>query len=527
MIEAPPNETDLETEDAVALPLVDRIWFDDTRYWMVNGAGDEWVSMNLQSLKLALKHLEVRPYLTKAEVAAGELMSPMDKLIHAVEMKGRIAWAGPLAGRPAGVYRMSGQLVLVTVSPVLIPPRVSDPLDDGVPRIDYAALPYARPSDAVVGECVGWPLLGLLWRNLFTCLREADTKADVGAEDYDQLIYWYAWLKRGLKSLYEAKREDGHGVLLAGEPGCGKTLTVWILHQLFGGRLARPLAWIEGRTQFNSSMFKAPLLVVDDEGSKTRIADRKQLGANYKQIVAVQAGEMEAKGKDRLELECFWRLLFCTNLEEQNLVVFPPLDNDIADKVMLFKAYSNGFPWPQAWSKQEIQDALRPELPYFLHWLLYEFELPDGMYSQRFGLKNWMHPEIVDKLEFLSPEVRLWNQIERSVLRAENYWNDEPLPRGVWMGSVSDLEAALRDPDGPLSFRERENIPPANPTMGKYLGKLATMRRYEGQIRQERDRKHGRAWVLKSNDYLLSEQGDVATETTDINENGENKEVLF
>jgi hypothetical protein len=50
---------------------------------------------------------------------------------------------------------------------------------------------------------------------------------------------------------------------------------------------------------------------------------------------------MKGKGKDDLELEPFWRVFFATNLEEQNLLVFPPIDDDIRDKVQLFKVVNH------------------------------------------------------------------------------------------------------------------------------------------------------------------------------------------
>ena len=105
-------------------------------------------------------------------------------------------------------------------------PVFADPLDDSIGRLDLAEIPYARESDKLIGKCVGWPLLGRFWRNLFTCLRAADFETDSPGEDYDQLIHFYGWLQRSLKALYDDTRLRGHGVLLAGEPNCGKSLTI-------------------------------------------------------------------------------------------------------------------------------------------------------------------------------------------------------------------------------------------------------------------------------------------------------------
>jgi hypothetical protein len=508
IIEMPKATDDDLFEAEIAKDLTDKVFFDDGRYWMQGKSGG-WVSYNETALKRQLKLMGVRTVLTKEEKIDGE-SSPMDKLIAAIDNKERIEWAGALAGRRAGVYRMSGQLVLVTDSPRLIGPCEADPLDDGLPRLDLNEFPYPRESDALVGECIGWPNLGHLWRNLFTCKRLADASIDQTAEDFDQLVYFYGWLQRSLRGLYEDSRLRGHAMLIAGEPNCGKSLTIWILQQLFGGKIARPLAWIEGKTQFNKSMFKSPFLVVDDEGAKTRIQDRKILSAQVKQITAVMAGGMEGKGKDDLELEPFWRVFFATNLEEQNLLVFPPIDDDIRDKVQLFKGYNAPWPWGDHLSEDEIQATLLPELPYFLHWIFNEFKLPGHLYSQRFGLKNWLHPEIREKIEFLSPEVRVWNFIERTVLRASNYWHDKPLQSGEWKGSAHELEAALRDPENSLTFKEREKIPPAHPNLGKYLSALSKMPSYVGMLTAKRTGPDGRFWMLKTRELVEAEQAGPA-----------------
>lgn len=527
MAENPANLVDFPNDTETPPPLADElapkkakawadcIYYDGQKFWIENEVG-EWISLHEQATRRTLKAAGVLSDLTKEERSAGLKLSEVDKIINEVEINRRIVWAGPLAGRPAGCYFMGGQRVLVTSTPQLIAAEAPDEADDSVPRLDPAQWAVKRPSDKFLGECVGWPNLGHFWRNLFTCYRTRESHPGElpegwAVEDFDQLVYFLGWLQRSLLGLYHNQRVKGHAILLAGEPGCGKSLTIWIIQQLFGGRVSRPLGWIEGRTQFNSNMFKSPLLVVDDEGAKTRIQDRKILSAQTKQVTAVMGGEMEGKGKDSIELEPFWRLIFATNLEEQNLLIFPPIDNDIRDKIMLFKAYREPWPWGDRLTEPEIQRLLRREFPFFLHWLFNKFEVPPAMYEQRWGLVNWLHPEIRQKIEHLSPEIRLWGFIERTVLRSANTYGNEALPHGMWKGSATDLEVALRDKDNPLTFKEREKIPAARPTLGQYLNTLKAMPDYQGQITDGRTGK-ARFWTLKTRELVDKELATGQTE---------------
>lgn len=498
MVESTGNLVSIDFESRESKPLEESIFFQGSFFWIENEAG-VWVKKTEPQLRRWLKGQGVPHGLTAAQKEAGESLSELDKLLLKVETDNVVEWCGVLAGRKAGLYTMSGQRVLVTHSPKLI-----EPVEPGEKEatLDLSQFAHARPHDDIMGGCRGWPVLGHFWRNLFTCKRTAEqfggaVPMDFTPEDFDQRMHFFAWLQRGVRAVYESDRLKGHAILLAGEPECGKTCTVWILQQLFGGRIARPLRWVSGASNFNSNMFTAPLLVIDDEANKTTIKDRKVLSAQVKQITAVMAGTMEGKRKDEIELEPIWRLVFATNLEESNLLVFPPLDDDIRDKVILFKAYSAPFPWHRQSTEAEVQDLIGPELPYFLHWLLYEFEVPDS-YKARWGVEPWHHPEIREKIEFLSPEARQWSFIERTVLRSANYYNDKPLEYGVWQGPIGDLDEALRDPENGLSFKEKEKLPVAN-TMGKYLKSLSEMPSYKGMITQKRTGK-SRYWVLMTRD---------------------------
>lgn len=464
--------------------LVERCYYEQAgnRFWVRGEAGERGIRYEPKSERQLVRWLKshgLRSGLTKEELQAGIVMAPIEEAVFEIEHQRAVDLAGPFAGWHAGPQMNSGRRILVTESPRLIDP-----------------LPPAEDAPALEdGTCKGWPLIGEF---LKTRLH--------GPDVVDQRPYHFGWLQRSVRSLRAGTPLRGHAVLFAGDVDCGKSLWIAVLQAIFGGRVARPLKYIFGESNFNSELFFAPLLLIDDEGAKTQIADRKLLAARVKQMVAVSGASCEGKGKDAIELHTFMRPVFATNLEEQNLLVFPPIDNDLADKVQLFKMHGGEWPWAHLLegvsSEQReavIWQALSAEIPYFLYWLEHEFELPADYYADRFGVKEWHHPEILEGIDFLSPEARLWSWIERTVLRSQNHYESKALPLGEWQGTAGDLEATLRDPEVGLGWKERDKVPPANPTIGRYLTKLAERPSHARAISLKRQAGTGkRVWRLLS-----------------------------
>lgn len=479
-------------ESGAALSPIERCYYEATsaggRFWLK--LDEKYHARSERQLVRWLKSEGFAGSVTKDEAAAGQVLSDVDKALLEITDDRAVDFAGPYSGWHAGARSISGHRVLVTESPVLIGPKSAGSAE---PRLEES-LPWG-------GDCAGWPNLGKFLHRAFT--------GDLHGEAIDQLPYHFAWLRRGYLALKAGQPNRGHALIMAGDPGCGKSLHIDIITSILGGSICRPLRYIFGESNFNAEMFTASHLVIDDEGAKTNIGDRKIVGARTKQVVAVRGASCEGKNKDSFELETFKRLTFATNMEEQNLLVLPPIDEDLADKVHVFKFYSGAWPWPESSSEDHIWDLIASELPYFIGWLLDEFELPEDLLSQRFGVKQFHHPEILEGIDFLSPEARLWGWVERTVLRATDNSdpNGLPLPVGEWQGSAVDLETALRDEDSGLSYKEREKVPSANPTIGKFLTKLSTRPTFARRISQRRlPGGKKRAWVLLSQERAEEQQ---------------------
>src|SRR5947199_8807639 len=78
-----------------------------------------------------------------------------------------------------------------------------------------------------------------------------------------------------------------------------------------------------------------------------------------------------AKNRVAIGLAPFWRLSVTVNDEPENLMVLPPIDDSIEDKLIILRAWKFPMPMPTATLQQRkaFWKRLEQELPAFLHYL--------------------------------------------------------------------------------------------------------------------------------------------------------------
>lgn len=456
------------------------------RYWRKNGA--LWCCDGVEDLKRWLRSKGLLASVTKEEYAAGETVSEVDRAILNIQEKNKVHFAGPYAGWKTGVHSISGRQVLVTEELPIPKPKAPG---DHQPKLPEGEEVF------FAGKCHGWPNIGQI---LNSRLRGECLKSRPQVETFLTV------LQRAYSALQNGRPKRCQAMVFAGDTSAGKSLLIdAVIKPIMGDRAAYPLRYMLGTTEFNSDLHKAALWKIDDEATKTKIHERKHLAAKVKQAVAVKGDSMHGKGSEAVEIETQNLLIFATNLEEQNLLVLPPLDNDVEGKIHLFKYHSAEWPcWPLDPRAEEEINAkiLRDEIPYFLHWLLNEFEVPDEIWESRFGAKSFYHEEILEKLDFLSHEVKFYNLIERTLLKRVG--DVTPPQWNTWEGSAAELYEELKE-DPSISHFDKDHLPDPNPTIGKYLSKLQTRPSYAGCI--ERKRTHaGRVWSLVSRDAITAKK---------------------
>jgi len=418
------------TENAVVEPLVAEVPFDAMRalkssskppektycigskYWRFNEKLGEWVEISRPILELVLKDDEkLCPYTGDGPDA---FLSPLEREVKRVTMDNQVIYAGPLAGYSMGLKNFDGQRALVTSDMDLIEPRRGD-----------------------------FPTLRRVFEGAFV------THDRDGVVIHDQRPYLFGWWQHSLRCLYFGPHSGGLALFLCGERKSGKTLTSNLIRQTLGKRFARPYPFMAGKDNFNEELFEAVVQWIDDENAETHFAARLKFGAAIKQMVAADGSRMRGMHQKARALRPLWRLLVNLNMEPDRLMIIPPLEDDVVDKMLILKAEKRDMPMP-ARSPEEraaFWKVLTGELPSFVWWLLNEFTLPDEL-KERFGVRHWCHPEVEMELRDISPEQHLLEFIERWFRRH---------PGKYFEGTASDLRQALLT-DGGLSRAEESEV---------------------------------------------------------------------
>lgn len=379
-------------------------------YLVRNSAG--WIPQTEAQFKRRLKNSGV-----STKTRDGEMLSPADVEILRIQDHESVSYSGALAGYREGLYNQNGLSILVTDGPRLIEPRSGD-----------------------------WPTLLAVF------------KAVLDDPHHDQLDIFYGWLHTAATALRQGQLMPGQALVLAGPARCGKSLIQNLITDILGGRSAKPYSFMTGGTQFNSELFKAEHLMIEDEAPSTDFRSRRNLGNFFKQLTVNEDQRLHAKGRDALMLKPFWRVTISLNDEPEDLHVLPPIDSSLEDKLILLRAYRRDLPMPASTvvERKLFGDTLRRELPAFLHWLLTAYSIPDHLQFERFGVRHFHHPDLLAMLREISNEARLMELINRYL--------DAPFE-----GSASDLEATLYA-NAPQQTRSLLNF---NGAAGAFLAKLA------------------------------------------------------
>lgn len=322
----------------------------------------------------------------------------------------RVGYAGLLAGYPAGLHESGGIRFLVTESPAFISPKP--------------------------GKC---DTIRLLVESLLF---------DTDAEDpRRQITFFLLWLSESFAA-YSRRISEGvtdkfrhcPALLVFGPKHCGKSALIdLILTPLFGGRQADPMGYLND-PKFNKDLFTASLLVLDDKGVSSNLAERRVRGERIKDLIWKPQVRMEGKGLDALNLSPFWRLVGAGNDDDAGLQICPALSPGLVDKLLILRAQkAEGLPVTNeendAWAAR-----IRAELPAFAAYLQ-AWRCPDGVtLDERTRVAIFQHPQIVSALREMQPEIRLLELIDTLELI-------EP-PAPLWEGKASEFEKAMRSKDG-------------------------------------------------------------------------------
>jgi hypothetical protein len=393
-------------------------FYDGVRYHL--DTGREFVPMDQKS---------VSRHMAGWGVKHGEIETALCR----IQTDRHINYAGPLAGHPRGLHTAGGVKLLATCSPEVI---------------EATEGPWGT-LQAVIENLLGDPEAGTV-----------------------QIETFMSWLKIARESLLTNRRRPGQALAFAGPRGCGKTLLIDILERALGGRRANPYPHFSGRTNFNADLAGAELLAVDDEAGSSNIRSRKALAASIKSCLFSGAVRIEGKHRCAFSFKPCWRMVMALNDEPEALLVLPPITEDIADKITLFRCHKRPLPMPAHTldEREAFFATLRAELPGMLAWLE-AWEIPAELREERCGVLAYHHPAILAGLLELSPEGQLAGMVDTAAAAGAL-----PLP---WVGTAAELKGILTA--CPQTARDAEKLLGGwAPATGTFLGRL------EGNGRVER-----------------------------------------
>lgn len=360
-----------------------------------------------------------------------------------------ICYAGPVAGLAPGVY------------------------GDGDMKYISVGRPFLQP--AVAGD---WADIRVLCERLF------------GPEQID---YVYSWLKQATEYLYRDNKNFSQALLLAGGPGCGKSFFQCnIVTPLLGNRVARPIQYMTGVTSFNSDLIGCEHLMLEDENAKRDHPSRRALGTSIKSFTVNTQQRVHAKGKEAFTVASRHWITLSINDEEENLHVLPQLDDSIKDKMILvYCRPAINDEWPGKFAAiRKLEEKVRGGIGHFAEWLLNRYEIPEAIRDERFGVKSYYNPELIQRIDIGDRETELEEIIDR-------HWPELFADGKTLTISGTELyDAVTSNPD--LGYRAKQLLNWTNAT-GIYLSRL--VKKYPERYSRGPAWKRPQVWVIRPRDH--------------------------
>jgi hypothetical protein len=265
-----------------------------------------------------------------------------------------------------------------------------------------------------------------------------------------------------------------------------------VITELFGGRMAKPYLYMSGQSSFNGNLFGSEHLCIEDEQPYTDIKSRRNFGAKIKEITAIEGQNCHKKFRDGITLPVFWRLTISVNDETENLMILPPFDDSISDKLFIFKCQKSQMAMPTATLDERLafRTKLSTELPAYLHYLLYEWKIEKDFISQRYGITHYQNPDILLQLGELAPETRLLQLIDAEIFKTVKPIG--PL-KDPWEGTSLALEQLLTDYTSTVQ-RQACELLSWQGACGTYLGRLK--KQHPKRVLMERRHPGTRFWTI-------------------------------
>ena len=131
------------------------------------------------------------------------------------------------------------------------------------------------------------------------------------------------------------------------------------------------------------------------------------------------------KGRDAVTLYPCQRLSMSLNDEPENLLILPPLEISLLDKIILCKVFKRPLPMPAETDEERaaLWAQIAREIPCWLHYLIHEHVIEPEHRSERYGVRHWHHPDLVRALDELTPEDEVCKLLEQALFDDRDEWH--------------------------------------------------------------------------------------------------------
>ena len=224
-----------------------------------------------------------------------------------------------------------------------------------------------------------------------------------------QRDHYLAWLQRFYVSALQGRLAAGQTLILAGEVDQGKTFnSIQVIGRLLGG-CSDALQFLKGGTKFNEEASNYAVWTADDPAAMLEYKERAMFAGNLKAVTANQHIRVEGKYLPAVTIPWMGRPIVTVNTDVRSLSVLPDLRGGIADKLMLLRW---GGEWrPEFGTREENEERIGRELPFFARWLL-DWKAPEYVKAgARFGVVSYHHPSLEEEANAASPAARLFEII--------------------------------------------------------------------------------------------------------------------
>jgi len=391
-------------------------------YW--KNTGGLWLPNDKSDL---FTHLKVERRVSVKPDKDG--ISDAERCLSFIRDQQRVAGVAPFVMRPSGIIEVKGKRYLNILDQTCIKPSA---------------------ERAVWGALGKFPWLSAYFDALF------DPQAP-------QLAIFLAWLSIFYIAVFTCQPRQGHGLVIAGGVGVGKTLLFTkIIGALVGGH-ADASDFLAGTDNFNSAMFSSPFLSSDDAVSSANRQTHRLFSEIVKKLVANVAFLFKEKYIKESMTEWYGRVGISCNDDEESVRKIPDLDISILDKLIILRASRLAkieFP-----PSDQLEAILKKELPHFARYLL-DFVIPEELIGKsRYIIKHYCEPTLFATAQQSSTTAGFAEILEDFV---SDYFKVKNLKDTVWEGTSFQLhKAILTDPTADAAMK-----PFSVDSVGRHLSML-------------------------------------------------------